>query len=60
MGRSTITGWLTASGDQFKDWSAAYRLFKGDRMDIAGIFGVIRRKVVTLADPVQRYVFAHM
>jgi hypothetical protein len=60
MGRSTVTGWLTASGDQFKDWSAAYRLFKGDRMDIAGIFGVIRRKVVVLADPGQRYVFAHM
>lgn len=60
MGRSTVTGWLSASGDQFKDWSAAYRLFKGDRMDIAGIFGVIRRKVVALADPAQRYVFAHM
>lgn len=60
MGRSTITGWLTASGDQFKDWSAAYRLFKGDRMDIAGIFGVIRRKVVALTDPGQLYVFAHM
>lgn len=60
MGRSTVTGWLTASGNQFKDWSAAYRLFKGDRMDIAGIFGVIRRKVVALADPAQRYVFAHM
>jgi hypothetical protein len=60
MGRSTITGWLTASGDQFKDWSAAYRLFKGDRMDIAGIFGVIRRKVVALTDPAQKYVFAHM
>lgn len=29
-------------------------------MDIAGIFGVIRRKVVGLADSGQRHVFAHM
>jgi hypothetical protein len=60
MGRHTITGWLTASGDQFKDWSSAYRLFKGERMDIDGIFGVIRRKIVGLIDPDERYVFAHM
>lgn len=60
MGRHTITGWLTASGDQFKDWSSAYRLFKGDRMDIDGIFGVIRRRLVGLIDPGERYVFAHM
>lgn len=60
MGRRTVTGWLTASGDQFKDWTSAYRLFKGGRMDIAGIFGVIRRRVVGLAGPCQPYVFAHM
>jgi hypothetical protein len=60
MGRHTVTGWLTASGDQFKDWTSAYRLFKGDRMDIAGVFGVIRRKIVALADSQERYVFAHM
>ena len=60
MGRHTVTGWLTASGDQFKDWSSAYRLFKGDRMDIAGIFGVIRRRVVGLIDPSEHYIFAHM
>jgi len=60
MGRHTVTGWLTASGEQFKDWSSAYRLFQGDRMDVAGISTVIRRRVVTLADSGQRYVFAHM
>jgi hypothetical protein len=60
MGRHTVTGWLTASGDQFKDWTSAYRLFRGERMDIAGIFGVIRRKVIALCDPDQQYVFAHM
>lgn len=60
MGRHTVTGWLTACGDQFKDWTYAYRLFRGERMDIAGIFGVIRRKVIGLSDPSQRFVFAHM
>lgn len=60
MGRHTVTGWLTACGDQFKDWTYAYRLFRGERMDIAGIFGVIRRKVIGLGDPAQRHVFAHM
>lgn len=60
MGSHTVTGWLTASGEQFKDWSAAYRLFKGDWMDIAGIFGIIRRKFVGLSGSGQRYVFAHM
>jgi hypothetical protein len=60
MGRHTVTGWLTACGDQFKDWTSAYRLFRGEQMDIAGIFGVIRKKVIGLSDPDQRYVFAHM
>lgn len=60
MGRHTVTGWLTASGEQFKDWSAAYRLFKGDRMDISGIFGMIRRRVVGLIDSSEHYIFAHM
>jgi hypothetical protein len=60
MGRHTVTGWLTACGDQYRDWTYAYRLFRGDRMDIAGIFGVIRRKIVGWGDPAQRHVFAHM
>lgn len=60
MGRHTVTGWLTASGEQFKDWTAAYRLFKGDRMDISGIFGVVRRRVVGLIDSSEHYIFAHM
>lgn len=60
MGRHTVTGWLTACGDQFKDWTSAYRLFRGGRMDVAGIFGVIRRKVIGLSAPERGYVFAHM
>ncbi len=60
MGRHTLTGWLTASGEQFKDWTAAYRLFQGDRMNMAAIFSVVRRRAVGLMDPGQRYIFAHM
>jgi hypothetical protein len=37
MERCTGTGMLTASGQQFRDWSTAYRLFGGDRMDVAWI-----------------------
>lgn len=60
MGRHTVTGWLTANGEQFKDWTSAYRLFQGERMDVAGIFGVVRKRVVSLIDPGQRYIFGHM
>lgn len=46
LGRRTITGLLTAGGQQFVDWSAAYRLFSKARFDIDGLFAVARRTVV--------------
>lgn len=39
-GRVTITGMLISIGKQFKDWTAAYRLFWGSRMDMDKIFEV--------------------
>lgn len=51
---------LTASGNQFKDWSAAYRLFKGSRMNLKDIFGVILKQVVLLNESEDRYIYAHM
>lgn len=51
---------LTASGSQFKDWSAAYRLFKGSRMNLKDIFGVIRKQAVLLNESEDRYIYAHM
>jgi hypothetical protein len=48
LGRCTITGMLSANGNQFKDWSAAYRLFKGNRMNLDIVFGAIRRQVLKL------------
>ena len=33
LGRHTLSGLLCASGQQFRDWSAAYRLFERERLD---------------------------
>lgn len=38
MGRHTLTGMLTASGQQFMDWSSAYRLFSHQRVDTSKLF----------------------
>jgi hypothetical protein len=60
LGRSTITGFLTASDQQFKDWSAAYRLFWEQRIDFNHIFGVIRQEIVQMIDQDQQHIYAHM
>jgi hypothetical protein len=39
-GRVTITGMIISIGKQFLDWSAAYRLFTGNRMDVSSMFEV--------------------
>jgi hypothetical protein len=51
---------LTASGQQFKDWSAAYRLFYGQRMNIDYLFSVIRKNLLEKSLSVDEPVFAHM
>jgi hypothetical protein len=38
-----VTGLLTTSGAQFRDWSAAYRLFSRARLPINEIFSAVRR-----------------
>jgi hypothetical protein len=60
MGRHTVTGMLTASGQQFKDWSAAYRLFYGQRMNIDYLFSVVRKTLLEKSLSVDEPVFAHM
>ena len=47
FGRHTITGFLTATGQQFKDWTAAYKLFQDKRMDVSYIFDVVRQKALS-------------
>ena len=51
MGKHTITGLLAASGRQFSDWSAAYRLFSRERVDVAALLDVVRRGVLAELPP---------
>lgn len=51
LGRHTVTGLLTTCGQEFQDWSAPYRLFCRDRLPIAEIFSVIRRRVLAELPP---------
>ena len=60
MGRHTVTGMLTASGQQFRDWSVAYRLFYGERMNIDYLFSVARKNLLGKSLSVDEPVFAHM
>jgi hypothetical protein len=45
LGRRTVSGLLCASGQQFVDWSAAYRLFEEERLCGAELFAPIRDTV---------------
>lgn len=59
VGRHTVTGLLTSCGKIFEDWSADYRIFQRDRMQIPHLFEVVRKEVIDqLAD--QQRVYAHM
>jgi len=60
LGRQTLTGLLTASGQQFTDWSAAYRLFQGDRLDIDHMFAMIQKQVVDNQIDMHEPIYAHM
>jgi len=40
LGRRTLSGLLCASGQQFRDWSAAYRLFERERLDSEALWRV--------------------
>ena len=40
LGRHTLSGLLCAAGQQFRDWSAAYRLFERERLDSDALWRV--------------------
>jgi hypothetical protein len=40
-----VTGLLTTSGSQFRDWTSAYRLFSQQRLPVPEIFSSVRRAV---------------
>lgn len=46
MGRHTLSGILTASGKQFIDWSAAYRLFSQQRIDMPEMYNAIQSRIL--------------
>lgn len=48
LGRRTVSGLLCSSGQQFADWSAAYRLFEEERLSAAALFAPIRGAVCEL------------
>lgn len=45
LGRRTLSGLLCASGQQFHDWSAAYRLFEKQRIDPAALWSCVQSQV---------------
>lgn len=59
MGKHTLTGMLTASGQQFMDWSSAYRLFSQGRVDTSKLFDVVRFGILQELEA-QPMIVAHM
>jgi hypothetical protein len=51
LGRHTISGMLTTCGQQFTDWSAAYRLFSHERVDCDRLYDLARTTAVDLLEP---------
>ncbi len=59
LGRQTVSGILTASGQQFVDWSAAYRVFSQNRINLDKLFEVSQSEVIQMLTERQMLV-AHM
>jgi len=51
LGRHTITGMLSSSGQQFVDWTAAYRLFEKERIDTDKLLTPVCETVERLLPP---------
>lgn len=59
LGKHTVTGMLTASGQQFIDWTSAYRIFSEDRISMNKFFEVSTKTIVQEL-PVNKMLIAHM
>lgn len=51
LGRHTVTGMLCSTGQQFKDWSADYRLYSEERFCDESLFECISEKVCSFLKP---------
>lgn len=45
LGTHTVTGLLNVCGEQFRDWSAHYRMYGRDRADPQRLFDVVRKRL---------------
>ena len=59
LGRHTLTGILAASGNQFVDWTGAYRLFSKQRIDVSKILNIVQSNVLQETGFLP-YIVAHM
>ena len=59
MGRHTVTGMISAGGNQFEDWSGTYRVFSKQRIDISEIMKVIQSNVLKETEDCN-HIVAHM
>ncbi len=59
MGRHTVTGIISAAGNQFEDWSSVYRIFSRRRIDISAIMKVIQSNVLKETENA-KHIIAHM
>jgi len=46
LGRRTVSGLLCTAGQQFQDWSAAYRLFERQRMEPEQLWTAVQQQVL--------------
>lgn len=51
LGRRTLSGLLCTAGQQFRDWSAAYRLFERERLDGTALWPVALHSVLKTLPP---------
>lgn len=59
LGRRTVAGMLVVSGQGFRDWTAAYRLFARARVDPEGLFDAVKAGIDEQLPPGAPYV-THM
>jgi hypothetical protein len=56
LGRQTITGIISTSGQQFSDWSAKYRIFEENRVNCDMIFNEILTQTLEMTRPDDHFV----
>lgn len=56
LGRHTITGWIGAAGRHAVDWSADFRLFERERVNLESLLGVARDSVLKRLSADEPYV----